>query len=143
MNIYAINLKTNNLDNPIGISDRRPEFSWNLQAGTGEQSAWQIQAANSIEALEREICIWDSGKTAGSRSFAHRYGGPALQSRDQIWWRVRLWDENAKPGSWSKPASFEIGLNREEDWTAQWVGFRVAGQDTVFTSLRIFRFQKT
>lgn len=46
-----------------------------------------------------------------------------MQSRDQIWWRVRLWDENENPGDWSSAARFEIGLNNKEDWTAQWVGF--------------------
>lgn len=121
--VRAIFLKTNNLIDPLGINGRAPEFSWEQspESSAHEQSAWEIRAGKKSD-LSGEI-LWDSGKIIGNACAGHRWGGPALQSRDRIYWQVKLWDENGTESEWSAPAFFEIGLQTLEDWDTQWIGF--------------------
>ena len=44
-----------------------------------------------------------------------------LKSRQQIIWKVRLWDETEAVGEWSESASFEMGLLESKDFTAKWI----------------------
>jgi alpha-L-rhamnosidase len=55
------------------------------------------------------------------------YARPAIQSRQKIYWRVRVWDEHDQPGKWSDTAWFEIGLLKPEDWQAYWIGNPLVG----------------
>lgn len=121
--VKAISLKTNNLIDPLGINGSAPEFSWKQspESSAHEQSAWEIRAGRNPD-LSGEI-LWDSGKIIGNACSGHRWGGPALQSRDRIYWQVKLWDENGAESEWSTPAVFEIGLQTLEDWDTQWIGF--------------------
>ena len=116
-------LKTNTLDDPIGLSGTAPEFSWKLspESSAHEQSAWEIRAGKNPDL--RGWVIWDSGKITGSACSGHRWGGPALQSRDRIYWQVKIWDEDGAESEWSAPAFFEIGLVTLRDWDVQWIGF--------------------
>ena len=56
--ISAIDIRVNNLINPLGINGDAPEISWRI-AGSIRQSAWRICAAGSIEAWEKGEFIWD------------------------------------------------------------------------------------
>ena len=109
----AVHLKTEYLTEPLGLGTAQPRFYWNCGSGIR-------QAAYQIVCTRRDETIWDSGKVA-SQSMAHiAYGGRALQSRDRVCWRVRLWDENDRPGDWSE-SWFELGLLHPEDWQAKWI----------------------
>ena len=114
----AIRLKTEYLTEPVGIDRQQPRLMWNCDAersGAGpakgesgvKQTAYQIVTEN-----------WDSGKVESSSMHAI-YPLP-LCSRERVNWRVRLWDENDKPGEWSE-AFFEMGLLEKTDWTARWI----------------------
>ena len=85
----AINLKTDFLVNPIGIDKRNPVFSWNCEEGI-RQSAYEIKAVSNGET------IWDSGKVLSNRMRAQFEA--ELESRQKVYWEVRLWDENGEPG---------------------------------------------
>lgn len=108
----AINLKTDFLINPIGIDKRNLVFSWNCEDGI-RQSAYEINAVSKGET------IWDSGKVLSNRmrvQFEEK-----LESRQKVYWKVRLWDENGEPGEWSQAAMFEMGLLNREDFCASWI----------------------
>lgn len=110
----AINLKTEYLHNPLGIDITAPRLFWNCEGGV-TQTAYQILCRD-----EEGHTLWDSGKTPGSAMRA-QYAGEALKSRSRILWRVRLWDENDRPGDWSEEANFELGLLDASDWQAKWI----------------------
>lgn len=99
----AIRLRTEYLFNPVGIDVRRPRLMWNCEGGK-KQTAYQITCEN-----------WDSGKveTASMRAVYPR----ELRDREQVTWKIRLWDENDEPGEWSE-AFFETGIS---DWQGQWI----------------------
>ncbi len=103
--------------------------------------AYRVIAAESPEALEaEEPLLWDTGRVErggeanvllkvgdggpGGEILPARveYDGRALRSRDQVWWKVRVWDGRGRDGGWSEPAHFSIGLLDESEWKAEWIG---------------------
>lgn len=108
----AVNLKTEHMKNPIGIDIKEPYLSWVCQDGK-KQSAYEIEAVSDGGA------VWKSGKVYTDQMHA-AYGNP-LKSRQNIIWRVRLWDEKEEAGEWSEPAMFEMGLLEEADFCAKWI----------------------
>ena len=99
----AIRLRTEYLENPLGIDIQHPRLMWNCEGGV-KQTAYQIVTQT-----------WDSGKVVSS-SMHTDYPKP-LSDRERVTWKIRLWDENDKAGEWSE-AFFEMGIS---DWKAQWI----------------------
>jgi alpha-L-rhamnosidase len=80
------------------------------------QSAYQIIAVNDGGAE-----LWDSGKVLSGKMTHIEWDGSSLNSRDNVQWKVRVWDENDVCGEWSENALFEIGLLHKKDWIACWI----------------------
>ena len=99
----AIRLRTEYLNDPIGVDFKHPRLQWNVEGGV-KQTAYQIVAEN-----------WDSGKVETSSMQAVYPKG--LHDRERVCWRVRVWDENGEPGPWSE-AFFERGIS---SWEAKWI----------------------
>jgi alpha-L-rhamnosidase len=109
----AINLRTEHLENPLGLGIKDPRFYWNCEGGI-KQSAYRLAVKRNGET------IWDTGKVQSRRMTHIRYAGQPLNSRDRIEWTVMLWDENdaveEAASSW-----FEMGLLDGLDWGAKWI----------------------
>lgn len=108
----AVRLRTEHMKNPMGIDIRRPCLSWNCEGGIA-------QTAYEISAREEGREIWNSGRGESSRMNA--CFGAELRGRQQVFWRVRLWDEENQPGEWSEEAVFEMGLLEKESFLAKWI----------------------
>ena len=109
----ATHLRVQYLDQPLGLGNPYPQFSWHCEGGI-RQSAYQI-------ICERDGAkIWDSGKVESSAMTQIIYAGAALKSRDQVRVTVTLWDENGELGEASETC-FEMGLLSELDWKASWI----------------------
>ena len=133
-------LRCEYLTDPLGIDAERPRLGWVI-AGTrrgARQTAYQIQAASSLDALAGgEPDLHDSGKVASAESTHVRYGGPALSSRDAVYWRVRIWDESDAPTPWSQPARWTMGLLDAAAWApARWVSNKYAPVSDARTPFR-------
>ncbi len=118
-------LRCESLVNPRGIDEREPRLSWILEsAQRGQrQTASQILMASSRERLQRnEGDLWDSGRRDSSASIQVSYAGKPLTSRQQCFWKVRVWDKDGKASAWSEPANFSVGLLARSDWQAHWIG---------------------
>ncbi|WP_405771660.1 glycoside hydrolase family 78 protein [Streptomyces sp. NBC_00080] len=116
-------LRTQYLDEALGIDDITPVLSWQTTARTASvlQSAYRIQAATSAERLRSgRADLWDSGKVSSAVPET-AYAGHALGSRTRVHWRVMLWSGAGRDSGWSDPAVFETGLTRESDWNADWI----------------------
>lgn len=117
-------LSSEHAASPIGLDVPRPRLAW--RPPVARQSAWRVQVAASEADLLAGRLTWDSGKVADAFGVEVLYGGPALPARARRVWRVRLWDADNRPGAWSAPASFEMGLLAPEDWgDAGWIGRRL------------------
>ena len=108
---------------PLGIDVPAPRFSWNIKADRrgARQTAFQIVAASDKERLVREPELWDTGKTVSDETHLIAYAGAALRSSQQVFWRVRAWDERDEPSEWSQPATFTTGVLSPDEWTAKWI----------------------
>jgi len=116
---------TQNMTDPLGLECKTPCFSYLLPLGhRGQrQTAYQILAASGRALLEEgKADLWDSGKVTDEQNFGLSYGGKALTSRQEVFWKVRVWDEEDNVSSFSECARFEMGLLKEEDWKAVWIG---------------------
>lgn len=108
----AIRLRTEHMRAPLGIDVQTPVLSWYCEDGV-YQTAFQIVASRG------EDILWDSG-VRKSAQMNCRYELP-LHSRERITWKVRLWDEQNKPGPWSEEAVFELGITDGAEWNAKWI----------------------
>ncbi|WP_327180717.1 family 78 glycoside hydrolase catalytic domain [Streptomyces sp. NBC_01334] len=116
-------LRTQHLDEALGIDDTTPVLSWQTTARTAGvlQSAYRIQAATSAERLRSgRADLWDSGKVSSAVPKT-TYAGRALGSRTRVHWRIMLWSGAGRESGWSDTAVFETGLTRASDWDADWI----------------------
>ena len=124
--------------NPLGLDTPAPRVSWKLEAanpvarGLG-QSAYRILVASSEALLMRnQGDLWDSGKVNADRSIQIPYGGKPLSSGELVWWKVQVWDNDAKPSHLERARPLEHGaargerLEREVDWP-RWRARKAAG----------------
>src|SRR5215472_14658397 len=106
-------LRCENLENPLGIDVSQPRLSWILHSTARDemQTAYRILVAASPEELAADNgSLWDSGKVSSDRSIQVSYAGTPLPSREQCFWKVRVWDRSGKVSTWSQPASWTTGL---------------------------------
>ena len=119
-----VRLMTQNMTDPIGLECKKPRFSYllPLERRGERQTAYQILAASRKELLEEGTAdLWDSGKIAEERNYGISYDGKPLGCRQEVFWKVRIWDERDTVSAWSDHARFETGLS-EADWKACWIG---------------------
>ncbi|MDD5704669.1 MAG: family 78 glycoside hydrolase catalytic domain [Kiritimatiellae bacterium] len=118
-------LRCEALHSPLGIDASKPRLSWELRcAERGQkQTAYQVLVASAAEMLAAgRGDLWDSGKVESGESVHVAYAGTGLKSRQQCWWKVRVWDRDSRVSDWSEPAYWEMGLLEPEDWRSAWIG---------------------
>ncbi|MDP6636350.1 MAG: hypothetical protein QGG42_15725, partial [Phycisphaerae bacterium] len=116
--------------NPLGIDKLQPRFGWLLKSDRRAQlqSAYRVLVAASEKQLQANVGDkWDSGKVNSNRSVNVEYRGKPLTSDEQCYWKVRVWDHQGRPSTWSRPASFEMGLLKQSDWKGKWIGVALPG----------------
>lgn len=121
----AVNLRCNDLENPLGVETPHPLFSWQMKPGERgqRQTAYELLAASTPELLSSDTGdVWSSGVVLADQSHQVAYAGPALRSRQRVYWKVRLQGQAGKMGPWSEPACWEMGLLKTVDWHAKWIG---------------------
>ncbi len=117
-------LRVQALKAPLGINRERLVLGYRLQSEkNGDfQSARRIQAASSEKLLlDGTADLWDSQKVEDAQCFGIVYKGQKLSSRQNVYWRVKVWDSDGAESDWSEPAMFEIGLGAS-DWKGIWIG---------------------
>ena len=107
----AINVKTEYMNNPVGIGAKNPRIMWNCD-GEQKQTAYCIDAV--VDGKE-----WSSGKVENGSM--HADFGWALKSRSVVRFKIKLWDEKGNEGEWSDENTFEMGLLEKTDWQAKWI----------------------
>ena len=108
--MQAIRLKTEHLQNPLGVDFTAPGLFWNCSRGK-KQTAYQIIAVNDAGTI-----LWDSGKIK-STSMRTQWGGKSVPPKTKVLWKVRLWDEADVVGDWTE-STFETGI---DVWKAKWI----------------------
>ncbi len=120
-----VNLLVEYDPSPVAMDIREPRFTWILNSeGRGsKQTAYQILVASSSKILDADKGdIWNPGLVESDQSSQVTYGGLALESNKEYFWKVRIRDEASKKHPYSKTGTFNTGLFNDEDWTADWIG---------------------
>lgn len=144
--LSVTSLCVEHMKDPAVLDGESLRFSWlNMPSSfkiRGEvQTAYQISVASSEKALVKgQYDIWDTGKKISNESYLIKYAGKCLQSGQDYWWRVRVWNRKGKVSSWSKPAHWGMGLLKKTDWKAQWIGAPFDGPAPLFR--KIFNISK-
>ena len=117
-------LRCEYLQDPLGIDVERPRLSWwiNSRQRGQHQTAYQLLVASAPELLASDVGdLWDSGKIVSAEHSQVECRGQPLGSGDSAFWKVRVWDAHDRPGPYSEPARFEMGLLERNDWQARWI----------------------
>jgi len=125
-------LRCEYLSNPAVVDVKHPRLSWVNQDIYNKrglfQTAYQIRVASSKELLVKPD-LWDSKKVDSDENIRIKYAGEPLQSRQDCWWQVRVWDQDEMVSNWSEPNFWHMGLLNEEDWQAKWIGAPWQGEE--------------
>src|SRR5262245_50059280 len=92
-------LRCEYLVDPLAIDTREPRLSWTIESAArgARQSAYQIIVASDAGALAADKGdLWDTGKVASNQTIQIEYKGKPLSSRQQCFWKIRVWDQNDK-----------------------------------------------
>ncbi|MCX8156692.1 MAG: glycoside hydrolase family 78 protein [Verrucomicrobiae bacterium] len=120
------NLRCEYLENPVAVETTRPRLSWEVSSAARGQSqtAYRVLVASSARKLAEDMGdLWDSGKVASGRSSQIEYNGRPLRSRQEAYWKVKVWDKDGLPSEWSRPAQWTMALLEASDWQAEWITF--------------------
>lgn len=112
-------------ENPLGLAEETPRFSWTLVASqrNQRQSAYEILVADNLAAIANgKGNVWESGKVSSGQTILVEYKGPSLKSFTRYYWRVRVSNGAGEVSGWSKPAWFETSMLQQTDWKARWIG---------------------
>ena len=119
------NLRCEYRENPLGIDVLKPRMSWILEERSQNsgvrsqnigarglcQTAYQILVASSEELLAKDKGdLWDSGKVASDQSIQVEYAGQPLASRQQCYWKVRVWLASSSPQT-PNPEPSDVSLH--------------------------------
>jgi alpha-L-rhamnosidase len=125
-----VRLRCEYQERPLGIDVAKPRLSWQFDTHRhgAAQSAYEILVASSTLLLDQEQAdLWTSGPVESDQSVHVVYEGRPLGSREQAYWKVRVWDDAGQESRWSSPGSWETGLLERGDWKAKWIGSSIAG----------------
>ena len=118
------NPRCERMKDPKGIDATKPRFSWQIKTAKRgvRQTAFQIIVASSLAKLSNdEGDLWNSGQVLSEQSVLVEYSGRPLTSRQQCFWKVKVWTTGGEH-PWTQPAIFTMGLLKSSDWTAKWIG---------------------
>jgi len=118
--VRPVNLRTEYLREPIGISASVPSFSWEYQGSD-----------NSFIPLRSEIRIGTSPKLLSVYN-----KGMTLKPHTRYYWNVTVWSTTGKRSEVSDLATFETGKFSFDDWSAQWIS---DNHDTAYLPAPLFR----
>lgn len=106
---------------PLAIDDPSPRLTW-IAKGEGSDrlvTAGQVIVASTKANLDKDIGdLWDSGKQPAA-TFDAVYKGRDIKPGQEVFWKVRIWDEDDKVGAWSAPAKWRKGI--AGNWKAGWI----------------------
>ncbi len=112
--------------NPLGVGDKQPVFSWQLQSAQRNvsQTAYRLLVASSSQLLQKNIGnIWDSKKIFSTASNFIQYKKSRLNAAAKYFWKVQVWD-NKNNKAESAEQFFSTGLFTPADWSdAKWIGY--------------------
>lgn len=121
--VSITNLKCEYLNNPLGIDESHPRFTWQIESSIPDysQMAYEIAMGTSeADIITGRGDTWNSGVVKSSTVPAI-YKEDNLKPFTRFYWSVRIQDKNGQWSSWSVPAFFETGMMKQSNWRGKWI----------------------
>lgn len=117
----AYGLRTEYLNNPIGLDAATPRLSWKMSdpAQGALQSAYKILVGTDSANLENRQ-VWNTGWVKSSNNLV-TYNGKPLQPFTRYYWTVALADGKQRQGPPAATGSFETGMMTARNWKGSWI----------------------
>ncbi|MBR4756746.1 MAG: family 78 glycoside hydrolase catalytic domain [Bacteroidales bacterium] len=117
-------LECEGMTEPLGIDSAEPHFSWKIRSSEPmEQFAYEIQVSSSESGLKSgKADLWATGMTVSGDQVMVPYSGTTLTSRQQCWWRVRVWKNDKEASKWSSPQRFGVGVVGDDSLDGEYIG---------------------
>jgi alpha-L-rhamnosidase len=122
--VKVINPQVNMTDNPEGVACDKIHFSWQLSSSLYDvkQISYQIEVARSYEDLTAGVSrYWLSPIINNNKSLWIPYGGKALESGKDYYWRVNVWTNK---GMFTSAISKWSTALKDNEWKASWIGLK-------------------
>lgn len=132
-----VDLKCEQLRNPLGVDEIHPRLSWRMddnRQGAMQQAYQLYVSTDSLSLGKGKEIFWDSKKQNNSDRLI-TYSGQTLSPQTKYYWKVRTWDKDGK-SSFSKIASFETGMMDQRHWQGKWIS---DGKDVNYKPAPYFR----
>src|SRR5687767_11366673 len=100
----VVGLETDAAAEPLGIDDRAPRLSWQLESAQRAvlQASYRVLVATRPELLSGgRADVWDSGETPSGEPWVI-YRGKPLASRTRYFWTVRVRTTAGVATAWSR-----------------------------------------
>lgn len=110
----AGNLRCEYLENPIGLDEPEPRFTWTAPEGVSESDTYTVEVAASADSLKAGRLLWVS-EPLSATTLTALYEGKPLESHRQYAWHV------VTSGNASAPSTFETAKMSPSDWQTQWI----------------------
>lgn len=126
------NLRVEYKKDPIGIDITKPRMSWELRSEFRNtvQTSYILRCASSVDALHKGADLLWTNKETSDQSVHVVYRGPDLESRQRVYWQVKITDNHGHESEWSEPGFWEMGLLDQSDWQAQWIEADILEDET-------------
>ena len=126
--LSASSLRCEYLENPEGIERLHPRLSWQMSVLPGSKgqkiTAYQVIVASTKDILnQNEGDLWDTGKISSQQPVNVAYNGKALNSLQECFWKVKLWDQEGAELPWSDMAKWSMGILTASEWQGKWIGY--------------------
>ncbi len=108
--VEVTRLRTEAMENPVGIDVERPSFSWTLEAGDERGVAQEAYEIDVFADAAHGGKVWSSGRVASDRQIDVPYGGGRLAPSTRYYWTVTVWDNKGREAASAENAYFETGL---------------------------------
>lgn len=123
MKLY--DLRTEYRENPIGLTDKAPRFSWKMESE--EQNT--IQTAYEIHVTdENGNVVWNSGKKASDQSVLIPYEGETLA--DEMFYKVEVSVADNHGNVEAIEGTFETGIFDNTEFTAKMITSDFPAEET-------------
>ena len=127
---HLADLRCEGLENPLGIDNKEPHFSWKtLTEQPFQQDAYEIEVASCPKLLAQgKADMWQSGRVESNEQVMVPYKGNELKPRQMYFWRIKAYSGEQCLG-WSEIQRFSVGICEGEKLQSEYIGMGL-GQET-------------
>jgi len=115
-------LRTDHADEPLGIDELQPRFSWQLRSDRRavRQTAYRVTVRELDGSRDAGREAWDSGWVTGPDQLGVVYTGAPLTSRTRYGWVVSVRTADGTEAT-SELATFETAFLDPAEWSGEWL----------------------